>query len=527
MSLTAPTAAQIARVAGFAYTTKAAQVLADFFTALVTAIGSVPNWGAPVADLATLSALGATAIADKQSRMVENNGAGGESIYVCDLTSTLAVDGLNVVAATTGRWILAMQGGTGAIRVINKSGAPLTIGAYRVSGWDVAGSAFTVAAASPTSEQGQAHGCLAATLANNATGVLLSNGQAIPASGLNTVTSSVGAAVYYGAGGVLQLARPTGFGFAQAVATVETLAASGALRINVRPPEPLLKWRVGLHAGDGSDGAVILADQGVAPAGVTKTDNTPGATIFSLDRDLFCTTFAVSATVTLRQNGFRILASESVQVDGTLVNDGLPGMAGGAGGPAGTTGGGTAAGADKAGAGNGNAGTAGDPAVGGAGGAGGNSDGVPTETGGAAGAVTLAASRGSLRSLPQAALGALFGSAGFAAALGGTGGGSGGASAGSTGGAGGGGAGVGVVVSPEITISATGAVRAVGGDGKAGVGAAAGGGGGGGGGVLLLVADKITNAGTTSAAGGAGGAGAGTGIAGTAGSAGSVFLIDG
>lgn len=278
--------------------------------------------------------------------------------------------------------------------------------------------------------------------------------------------------------------------------------------------------------GDGSDGAVAFADQGAAPSGTTKTDNTAGATIFQLDRDLFCTTFALAATVTLRQNGFRVYAKTSAQIDGALANGGLPGTAGGGGGPAGTTGGGTAAGADTVGAGAGNAGANGDPLTGGVGGAGGGSDALPTEAGGAAGTATFVAARGQLRTLPQAALGLLFGASGAAAALGGSGGGAGGASAGSTGGAGGGGGGVGVLVARTITVSATGSISATGGAGKAGVGAAAGGGGGGGGGVLLLVANSITNAGSIVAAGGAAGAaGAPPATVGAAGSAGLVIQL--
>lgn len=70
--------------------------------------------------------------------------------------------------------------------------------------------------------------------------------------------------------------------------------------------------------GDGSDGAYTFSNQGTAPTGTTKTDNTNGATIFTLDRDIYATTFTIDATVTVKTNGYRIFASVGTYVKGTL-----------------------------------------------------------------------------------------------------------------------------------------------------------------------------------------------------------------
>jgi len=280
-----------------------------------------------------------------------------------------------------------------------------------------------------------------------------------------------------------------------------------------------------LYAGDGDDGTCVFADTGAGnPAGTTVTDPTGGATIITLDRDLYADTITIDATVTVRANGFRLNAKTSIVNNGSLTGNGVIGAVSGAGGAAGSTGGGTAGGAEQAADAAGDAGTTGDPAVGGAGGAGGESGGG--RAGGAGGTVTLAAGRGGIRQLPQAALGALFGATGVAMAKGGTGGGAGGSGGGgSTGGTGGGGGGVVVLVSPSITNGATGVIQANGGAGKAGGGAAGGGGGGGGGGLILICADVYTNNGTVEAAAGTFGAGAGTGAVGVAGSLGKVIEV--
>ena len=50
MAITAPTSKQLARMSGFDYTVKATQPLKDFCDAVVSAIGAIPNYAAPVAE---------------------------------------------------------------------------------------------------------------------------------------------------------------------------------------------------------------------------------------------------------------------------------------------------------------------------------------------------------------------------------------------------------------------------------------------------------------------------------------------
>ena len=84
--------------------------------------------------------------------------------------------------------------------------------------------------------------------------------------------------------------------------------------------------------GDGNDLASTFADQGTAPTGTTKTDDTAGATIYRLDRDVYYTTMTVNATVTVNTNGYRIFCSVSLTNNGTISRAGVVGGNGGNGG---------------------------------------------------------------------------------------------------------------------------------------------------------------------------------------------------
>jgi len=70
--------------------------------------------------------------------------------------------------------------------------------------------------------------------------------------------------------------------------------------------------------GDGSDGSATFSDQGGVQTGTTKTDNTSGATIFRLDRDVYYTSCTVNSTVTLNVNGYKIYCTVEMSGAGTV-----------------------------------------------------------------------------------------------------------------------------------------------------------------------------------------------------------------
>ena len=214
--------------------------LATAINAIITAIGSVPNWGAGVADVAALKAVAAADRADKQSRVCEDNGIGGESIYVFDAQSALDGDDVNVVTPTagTGRWILAYQGATASIPVINKTGGNIARGTVcYITGFDTTSGKLTVAAADATNAIKQAIGVATAAIANNASGSI-SSAAKLTTSGLNTGASAVGAPVYYTAAGALSLTPPAAPSPVQIVARVRTLAGSGTLQVQFEAIQP-------------------------------------------------------------------------------------------------------------------------------------------------------------------------------------------------------------------------------------------------------------------------------------------------
>jgi hypothetical protein len=285
--------------------------------------------------------------------------------------------------------------------------------------------------------------------------------------------------------------------------------------------------------GDGNDGAVTFADDATDHVGSTHTGSA-GAYVYTLTRDIFCTSLTVNATVTLRPANFRVFCT------GTLTNNGTISAAGGAGGngsgAAGGTGGATAeptgtysavsgtvggaGGRNGAGAGGTAQGaTTGYGAAGGGGGAGTNAGG----TGGSAPAAP-AASAGSLRALPQiVAPATLYTTTRWT--LAGGGGGGGGSSATTAGGGGGGGGGAAIFIAAK-TITNNTNITAAGGNGGNGGGTAgnAGGGGGGGGGVIVLIYSAIT-LGTVTVAGGTHGTPFGAGVNGTDGGAGTLIKV--
>lgn len=308
--------------------------------------------------------------------------------------------------------------------------------------------------------------------------------------------------------------------------------------------------------GDGSDGAYTFSNQGTAPTGTTKTDNTNGATIFTIDRDVYTTTLTIDATVTVKTNGYRIFSSVGTYVKGTLDRKGNDGAnasssVGGAGGDGLSDGYLKGVGAGGAG-GNGTTATTpgnGNPGAGGAGGNKTNSIGVNGSVGGAsadgtAGGTNTTVTASNVKLIANWHLNTLLdvSSSGSTVKFDGSGSSGGGAGAttnnsGVSGAGGGGGASAGgilavyskeVVVSLGGTITAVGGAGGTGGNGSPGNALSGGGGGGGAGGNVIIVYNSLVNEGTITAAGGAGGAGGtgnGTGVSGDDGIDGYVRLF--
>lgn len=349
-----------------------------------------------------------------------------------------------------------------------------------------------------------------------------------------------------------------------------TAAANGASSGN----GPIESW-----AGDGSDGAVT------ADGTTTLTClGAPAATVYTLTRDCYFTTFVNNTSTTIKTANYRILAATSFVNNGTIQNTGgngvngsnaagatggalgaaatstsvgsLPSFGTGKAGVAGATGvttaatgaAGTAGVAASVGANALNSTTSATTVAGGAGGAsvaGANAGGAGGAAASASGTATLAKQlpRGPSRAeyMYQAlGVGYLPGAISGGSGSGGAGAGD-GTNAGGGGGGSGGGGGPGgpvVLISPTITNSATGLITSTGGtggnggNGAAGVAGNAGGGGGGSGGqggsggAVVLVYRTLTETTAVTAAAGSGGsagtagAGAGTGSTGSAGNAG-------
>ena len=270
--------------------------------------------------------------------------------------------------------------------------------------------------------------------------------------------------------------------------------------------------------GDGSDGAVTL-DGTVTVGWASKVSS-----VYTMTRDIYCTTLVINTGVTLDTAGFRVYCATSLTVTGTLRRVGGTGGSGSgaSGGIAGvTTGGSTAGGgagavgANAPSAAGGNATNITD-GMGAAGGGGGGSG----SAGGGTGA-TVTATGMLLKSAVQ--FETMFNVGNAVVLKGGAGGGGGGSGNGgavnSGGGGGGGGGGVLWASAQTLTISGGGLAHADGGQGGNGAGASNdGGGGGGGGGQVCFRCRNYTNSGTVRANGGAGGAGHSGGGTGTVGS---------
>lgn len=329
--------------------------------------------------------------------------------------------------------------------------------------------------------------------------------------------------------------------------------------------------------GSGVDGAIIF------DGSTTILGLVPSSSIYTMTRDIFATTLVVNSGVTVKENGFKLYASTSSVVSGTISVAGGNGGTGSAGQSLTSPGSGTGGGGGTAGVGiplgtlkqpgNGNAGNAGcngdvlaintkngtaggaeindilstNSAAGGDSGKGNINAGTGStdnhSTGGALGTATRTTSPhssftvlsmvnelGGIGCNPTPGSGAGGGSgAGTQAAADTWGGGGGGGGSGAPGG-------ILWIASPSITVSATGLLTANGGNGGAGGaggtcsgatgtggnygGGGGGGGGGGNGGLILLATPSYTNNGSVTVTGGTGGSGGSGNTGGTNGNAG-------
>lgn len=239
----------------------------------------------------------------------------------------------------------------------------------------------------------------------------------------------------------------------------------------------------------------------------------------TLTNDLFCNNLVISPGATLFSNGYRIFASGTMTVFGTVSNDGNVGQGGGSapGTNQGTIGAGSSGGSGAISSQNGSPVNGVSPVNGiNTGGQGGGSPGG----GGLGGFVTVSPSGKytlqnyvyytTLRDLNTT----LFG--------GGSGGGSGSINFGASGGGGGGGGVIGIYARK---FTGTGSISANGGMGANGFTGDAGGGGGGGGGLIFIVTGEDTFSGSIQVNGGTGGTGVGGGGSGIAGQSGYFQIV--
>ena len=267
--------------------------------------------------------------------------------------------------------------------------------------------------------------------------------------------------------------------------------------------------------GDGSDGAVTL-DGSTTYSGF----GAPSGNVYTMSRDVFCTSLVIDSGVTLKPAGYRVFVAGAITGTGTISANGNSGSGASAGGSSGS---GTLTGGRPGGAG----GTT-SPAAG----SNGTNSTVGTPAAGNGGAGTDAAGNGgspvsssvTFFRVPFNALAAIVPGIDAANGNGPSGGAGGGGGGGSTGGAGGGGGGGGGPVFVFAWSIASGiAITATGGAG--GNASGNGGGGGGGTGGLVLLYTLSAWGGTATLTAGGAGSGAGTGSNGSAGGTGNSLNV--
>lgn len=348
--------------------------------------------------------------------------------------------------------------------------------------------------------------------------------------------TAAGIEATFTAKGQLYVGTGNGTGTLQAVGADNTvLTAASGQSDGVQWTNPItITGGAGLGIyGDASDGAQTF--DGAA----TILGMAPSSNVYTMTRDIFLGSSTINNGVSIISSGFRLLCQGTLTNNGTIQYNGANGGNGGSG-----TGGsagaalnnvgsistssvwGTAGGAGATGAGSTSSAQS-TAALGGRGGHGANG----ANGSGQSGTVTVpTASMGTLRLLPYALIGMLYGGAGtWQQVFGGTGGGGGGGDN-TNGGGGGGGAG-GLVVVAAKAFAGTGNIRARGGNGGNGFGTGnTGGGGGGGGGLVVVVSGSVSGGAITGqtidANGGSLGTSNGTGGAnGAAGANGTTIII--
>lgn len=127
-----------------------------------------------------------------------------------------------------------MKSGALALSVRNVSGSTLIAGPIRISGFDVANSAFTIVAADADGAA-PAQMLLLNSLANNTNGTAYAGGTWT--SNIDTTASSIGAIVYLRTGGGATLTAPTSINtIQQEIGRVQTLANPGVIAGEVQAP---------------------------------------------------------------------------------------------------------------------------------------------------------------------------------------------------------------------------------------------------------------------------------------------------
>lgn len=336
-----------------------------------------------------------------------------------------------------------------------------------------------------------------------------------------------------GAGTALSATSSPTVGWLTATTTTATSTFAGGLTVGKSVTVSGNQTITGnLTVGGSISGTIIVPALGTLGSGVDgNVDYVASATS---THDIYAQNLTVESGITLNMNGFRLFATGTVSVLGTIKNDGLPGVvgvsgtgvAGGAGGAAagasiGTSTPGTAGGASNSGS---TTGTNNVNSYGGTGGSGGSAS-----SGAHTGTAPLPA-LGRIQDLVTATMLANFSTStnSLFPFNGGTGGAGGDGGNGNSGGGGGGGSGGGVlgIYADTISIGAAGVIRTNGGRGGDGGTTNGCGGGGGGGGLLVLVYKTLlSNLGVTQAAGGAHGTMQGGCTGSTDGSAGTVITL--